>query len=845
MQLRRTFVFLALMALLSAGSIRPAHAQYTYTVLHNFGDGTVPNDGASPGSGLTLGNDGNFYGTTSTGGSAGEGTVYKVTPSGTVTILHSFGDGSVANDGATPESPLTLGLDGNFYGTTTAGGGFVPGSTTETAGTVFKITPSGTLTITHTFSPGALSGDGAHPSPGALVQLSDGTLYGETTYGGSSPYPQGYGNIYAITPSGVFYENLYTLGEDQFDSLGLFNGQDGFLYSISGDVNYGSFFKINPAGDFTEIEFFSPIGEGPSVYSGILTELNGEFLFAGGSPNPDIHGQGVLGISPSANLFNFFPNVDDATGFAEDIFGDAYVSNNTNAFGAITEVVGPNATSTAWSFSNTDGNTPEGIVVGTDGNIYGATNSGGSANKGVVFKLQYPASSNAAASFQMQLGSTDSHGAESGSPVTIEIRALDSDGNIAKSYAGTVHFTSFDPEANLPADATLTNGQGTFQAKLFTTGTQSITATDTVNTGVTGSGSILVLNATTLQVTAPSTVFAGFPFDVTVTALDQFGDVATGYAGIVHITSSDSAATLPGDATLTDGVGTFAVTLNTVGNQTVTATDTFTSSITGTSAKIAVPGAATHFLVSPDQNAVAGSVFGVTVTALDANDNTATGYAGVVHITTSEAGATLPANAALGDGTGVFFLTMPTPGTATITATDTVNPSITGTSSTFNLYLTEFQAGLQMISVPEKIESVSDVFTDTGVKLYDYSSSGYSSGVTTVPGAGFWVDFANPGTLLIYASQNSKPVSFTLDSGWNIIGDPYTTAEPVSSISVTATGTTSPVPILEQDSTLAQVTYTWQPGDTEYQAQYGSGITLQPYVGYWVYAFKGCTLTFN
>ena len=90
----------------------PAVAQsYTYSVLHNFGDGSVANDGAEAQANLTLGTDGNFYGTTPFGGSANLGTVFKMTPAGVVSILHSFGDGSVQNDGYNPISPVIEGDD--------------------------------------------------------------------------------------------------------------------------------------------------------------------------------------------------------------------------------------------------------------------------------------------------------------------------------------------------------------------------------------------------------------------------------------------------------------------------------------------------------------------------------------------------------------------------------------------------------------------------------------------------------------------------------------------------------------------------------------------------------------
>src|SRR4029079_15457991 len=123
-------------------------------------------------------------------------------------------------------------------------------------------------------------------------------------------------------------------------------------------------------------------------------------------------------------------------------------------------------------------------------------------------------------------------------------------------------------------------------------------------------------------------------FSFTVTALDQFNNTATGYAGTVHFTSSDGAATLPANSTLTGGVGTFSATLNTAGDQTITATDAVTASITGASGTIAVSaGSATHFAVSAPVSATAGTAFSFTVTALDQFNNTAAKYSGKAHFT--------------------------------------------------------------------------------------------------------------------------------------------------------------------------------------------------------------------
>jgi uncharacterized repeat protein (TIGR03803 family) len=147
---------------------------------------------------LIEGNDRNLYGTTSYGGgpsatcSKGCGTVFKITPSGVATSLHSFGASSV--DGQRPSGALVLATDGNFYGTTLGGGSPNPNcKAANGCGTLYKITPDGTETVLYSF--GTAPSDGTGPS-GALLQASDGSLYGTTTSGGST----GSGTVFKLEP---------------------------------------------------------------------------------------------------------------------------------------------------------------------------------------------------------------------------------------------------------------------------------------------------------------------------------------------------------------------------------------------------------------------------------------------------------------------------------------------------------------------------------------------------------------------------------------------------------------------------------------------------------------------
>jgi uncharacterized repeat protein (TIGR01451 family) len=225
------------------------------------------------------------------------------------------------------------------------------------------------------------------------------------------------------------------------------------------------------------------------------------------------------------------------------------------------------------------------------------------------------------------------------------------------------------------AAGTLTN-----TANVTSTTPDPVTANNSATTSTTVTGSSAP--ATHFSVTAPASATAGTAFNVTVTALTASNTTATGYTGTVHFTSTDAQAVLPADSTLTNGTGTFSVTLKTAGAQMIIATDTMTATITGTSGTITVTStAATHFSVTAPASATAGTAFNVTVTALTASNTTATGYTGTVHFTSSDTQAVLPADSTLTNGTGTFSVTLKTVGAQTITATDTVTPTITGSAT--------------------------------------------------------------------------------------------------------------------------------------------------------------------
>ena len=272
----------------------------------------------------------------------------------------------------------------------------------------------------------------------------------------------------------------------------------------------------------------------------------------------------------------------------------------------------------------------------------------------------------------------------------VTVTAQDANGNTVANYNGDgnkANLTSTGALVGSPiTTASFTNGMVVQSVTITNTGNFTITAVGTgQGNGIGGVPSnLFTVNAgpaASLTVSAPASATAGTAFNFTVTAKDSLGNVATGYAGAVRFSSTDAQAVLPANSALTNGTGTFSATLKTAGTRTITGTDTVTSSIAGVSGNITVSaGPATALVVSAPTSATAGTAFNFTVTAKDAFSNVATGYAGMVKFSSTDAQAVLPANSALTNGTGTFSATLKTAGTQIITATDTVTSSVTGSS---------------------------------------------------------------------------------------------------------------------------------------------------------------------
>jgi uncharacterized repeat protein (TIGR03803 family) len=271
----------------------------TLTTLHYFCSQTDCTDGVYPAAPLIQATDGNLYGTTAGGGANatgcegfGCGTVFKITPGGTLTTLYSFCSQSACTDGGVPYAGLVQATNGNFYGTTGSGGA-------HAGGTVFKITSSGTLTTLYTFCSQTDCTDGASPQAG-LVQATDGNLYGTTAGGGANATACGIydcGTVFKITPGGAL-TTLYSFCSQSACSDGdnpvaaLIQATDGIFYGttsegganscflVQTDVGCGTVFKITPGGTLTTLYSFCSQGgssctDGANPYAGLVQDTNG------------------------------------------------------------------------------------------------------------------------------------------------------------------------------------------------------------------------------------------------------------------------------------------------------------------------------------------------------------------------------------------------------------------------------------------------------------------------------------------------------------------------------------------------------------------------------------------
>jgi uncharacterized repeat protein (TIGR03803 family) len=394
-------------ALIVLAATAIALSAQTFTTLLSF-DNT---DGANPYSALVQASDGNFYGTTNQGGandscydgiSDGCGTVFKITPSGALTTLYSFCSQSGCADGRFPHAGLVQASDGNFYGTTSSGGA------NQTAcnlgcGTVFRITPSGTLTTLYSFCPQSDCTDGGAPF-GTLIQATDGNFYGTTSEDGAN----GDGTVFKITGAGALTTlHSFAFTDGEFPLAELVQGIDGNFYgttSQGGTNDGGTLFKITPSGTLTTLYKFcsqSSCTDGSNPSAGLLQAADGNFY--GTASSGGAHDRGtVFTITPSGTLTTLYSfcsqgNCTDggapAGALVQATDGNFYGTTSeygVNSAGTIFKITPGGALTTLYSLgsTDTDGVGPFApLIQDTNGNFYGTTLVGGANLFGTVFSL--------------------------------------------------------------------------------------------------------------------------------------------------------------------------------------------------------------------------------------------------------------------------------------------------------------------------------------------------------------------------------------------------------------------------------------------------------------------------
>jgi uncharacterized repeat protein (TIGR03803 family) len=350
-----------------------AHAQ-TYTELYNFNcvsNGCNPNQPAL----FAQGQDGNLYGTLPTQ-IFGNGTVDTYTPSGVFTTLYNFGPTTYL-----PQSGLTLGFDGNFYGTAQTGG---PAHT----GTVFKVSGTG-VTNLYTFTNGT---DGAYPwAP--PIQAPDGNIYG-VTYNGTTP-----GTAYKITPSGVF-SVIANLPSKTLAPLIL--GADGNLYGTTqygGTFNRGTVFQLTRAGKLKVIYNFDAATNGGIPIGPLMQGIDGRFY--GTNTGGGTFGQGVVYSVTAGGVYQVLHNFQTATDGTNSTSGLVQGSNKflygltaaggANGYGTLFKINTTGKTfAVLHNFDKVSGAVPFATpTLHTSGKIYGVTQTGGPTNSanGVVYSF--------------------------------------------------------------------------------------------------------------------------------------------------------------------------------------------------------------------------------------------------------------------------------------------------------------------------------------------------------------------------------------------------------------------------------------------------------------------------
>lgn len=367
---------------LSCGTLFQITQTGKLTTLYSFCSVADCADGSLPVGPLIQATDGNFYGMTSSGGntqyctinSNGCGTIFEITSAGKLTTLYAFCGSSGCLDGAYPYGNLTEGLDGNLYGTTASGGAGAWYFNCSGCGTIFKVTPQGVLTSLYNFCISESCTDGSTPEVG-LVLAANGVFYGATTGGGANNY----GTIYSFTASGGL-TTLYSFCSqpnctDGEESGALIQATDGNLYGYTpfgGTTDSGTLFKITTSGALTTIYQYPYCGVscGPGAFpqDTLLQDTNGIIY---GSADVGSTGNGVIYSWTAPQLHRFVETLPSSgkVGAKVTILGNKLTGATAVSFNgteATFTVVSGNEIATAVPSGATSGKvkvtTPGGVI---------------------------------------------------------------------------------------------------------------------------------------------------------------------------------------------------------------------------------------------------------------------------------------------------------------------------------------------------------------------------------------------------------------------------------------------------------------------------------------------------
>jgi len=385
----------------------PVEQSEPLEVLYHFSGGYSPPDGRGLWGGLVEGPDGNFYGVTVYGGvtesgSDGAGVLFRLSPDGTFTKLHTFD----SPDGMNPTGPLTLGPDCALYGLTQDGGG------PESSGTAFRVTLAGELNTLTDFPWEAAAGWAPW---GQLLLASDGNYYGLSAHSTGAR-----GAVFKLTPDGTltglgFLEDAIT-GHDETGGWGLIEGSDGNFYGVAtagGAYDLGAIFSVTPAGELDALwDFEEASADTGSMPAGPLVEGPDGNLYGTMYDGGEYNGGTIYRVTPDGDYSTLVSFADDydaekdcfcdvnrpmgplvvgSDGYLYGLLSQGQPDDGTSGRGAIVRVTLEGEVSVVAYLPDTlNPTTYPALVESSDGYLYGVTDRGGDNDGGAIFRVRMP-----------------------------------------------------------------------------------------------------------------------------------------------------------------------------------------------------------------------------------------------------------------------------------------------------------------------------------------------------------------------------------------------------------------------------------------------------------------------